>query len=134
MAVDPRGARLVQEDVGEDVGQVARDCDQAVVGVGTDRDRAGSERRDESVHASEPLGRGRRGRRHEPRGALEQVARGTVGATRLRPADRMPADEAGVVPGRGADGHLRRADVGDRAPLRRVLEDRAHRLRQLTDG
>ena len=82
---------------------------------------------DEAVHASEPLRRGRRGRRQEPGRALEQLGRGTVGAARLGAADRMPADEARVVPGGGADGPLRRADVGDRAPLRRAVEHLAHR-------
>ena len=45
----------------------------------------------------------------------------------------MAADEAAVAAGGGTDGALRRADVGDHAPLRGEREHLAHDVRQLGD-
>ena len=129
--VDACGARLVEEDVREHVRQVARDRDEAIVGVRADRDGSRAERRDEPVHEPEPVRLRRRGRREEPRGAVEEVCRRALGPTRLGAADRVPADEAPVASGRGrGHGPLRRSDVRDRAPFGRPVEKSADRRRE----
>jgi hypothetical protein len=46
----------------------------------------------------------------------------------------MASDEAGFTSGRGTDGALRRAGVGDGAALGSRLEDLVHRTRQPGDG
>ena len=123
------GAGLVEEHVRERVRQVARDRDEPVVRAGVDRDRAA--RRATVTNPctrAEQLRAGRRGRRQEPGRALEQLGGGALGAARLGAADRVPADEAGVAAGGGADRALRRADVGDRALVRR--DARAPRARR----
>ena len=109
-------------------GQVARDGDEPVVGAGVDRDRSRAERRDEAVHRAQQLGPGAGGRRQEPGRALEELGVGALGAARLGAADRVAADEARVAAGGGADGALRRADVGDDAAL--AARARAPRARR----
>ena len=122
--VDPCGARLVEEDVREHVRQVARHRDEAVVGIRADRDGSRAERRDEPVHEPEAVRLRRRGRREEPRRAVEEVRRRALGPTRLGAADRVPADEPPVASRRGRDGPLRRSDVRDGAPFGRPVEKR----------
>ncbi len=131
--VDTRRAGLVQQDVRERVRQVARHRHEPVVRAGVDRDRPRPERRHESVQEAEALRLGRRRRREEPRRALEQLGGGTLRPPRLRPADRVPADEARIGARGGADGALRRADVGDGAALRRDVEDVPHLCGQRGD-
>ncbi len=126
--VDPRGARLVEEDVRQHVRQVAGDRDETIVGIGADRDGTRAERRDEPVHEPKPVRLRRRGRREKPRGAVEEVCRRTLGPPRLGAADRVPADEAPVSARRGrGHGPLRRADVRDGAGFACPIEKRTDR-------
>ena len=82
---------------------------------------------DEPMHEPVRGGVGLRGRRQEPRRALEEVGVGVVGAAGLGAADRMAADEPRRA-GRGGDNaRLRRADVGD--GRRRTRRLRARRRR-----
>ena len=91
--LDPPGAGLVDEQVGEGMRQVARQRDEAVVRGRIDRDRHGAERGDEAVDEPVALRVGAGGRGQEPRRAVEQLG-GRVGrAARLAAADRMAADE-----------------------------------------
>ena len=88
-----RRARLGEEDVREDVREMARDRDEPVVGIGADRDGTCAERGHEAVHEPQALGRRRGRRRQEPRGALEQLRRRPLRAPGLRAADRVAPDE-----------------------------------------
>ncbi len=126
VAVDTRRARVVQEDVREGVGEVARHGDEAVVGVRVDRHGPRAECGHEGVGCAIPLGSRGRERRQEPGGALEEIRARTARPARLGAADRVPAHEARVRARRRADGGLRRADVGDRAVVRRRLEHLEH--------
>ncbi len=105
-----------------------RSCASGPIATG----RAPSER-DEAVHEPQPLRRRRRGRRDEPGRALEELRTRAAGAARLRPADRVTADEAGIVACGGAHGPFRRADVRDRAAFGRAVEHFAHDRRELAD-
>ena len=111
MTLDARRARLVQQDVGQSVREVARHGHEAVVSLGVDGDGPGTERGDEAVHEPEALGRSRAGRSQEPRRTFEQLGGGAFGSSRLGAADRMTADEARVSAGGFADGDLGRADI-----------------------
>src|SRR2546421_102398 len=84
-----RRARLVQQDVGQSVREVARHGHEAVVSLGVDGDGPGTERGDEAVHEPEALGRSRAGRSQEPRRTFEQLGGGAFGSSRLGAADRM---------------------------------------------
>ena len=134
VAVDAAGARLVDEQVRDHVGQVARQREQAVVRAGIDRDGLGAERGDEGVQVAVAprVGVGRR--REEPGRAVEEVGHRVLRAAHLAPADRMAADEAPAIAAgdRCDDGALGRADVGHRR-LRRRHEHLGDRLRQLAD-
>ena len=131
--VDACGARLVEEDVREHVRQVARHRDEAVVGIRADRNGSRAERRDEPVHEPEAVRLRRRGRREEPRRAVEEIRRRALRPARLRAADRMPADEPPVASRGGRDGPLRRSDVRHGGPLGRAVERLAHDGRKLAD-
>ena len=98
MTVDARRARLVQEQVGERVRQMAREREQPVVRVRVDRHRHGAERGDEAVQraGSGPASVSANGRQ-EPGRALEELRARVLRAARLRAADRMAADEANAV-------------------------------------
>ena len=113
--LDARAAGVVQEHVRERVRQMARDRDEAIVGVGIDGDRDRAERRDEAVHEPVALGLGRRHGGQEPRRALEELRGRALGSAGFRAADRMAADEARLSGRGGADAALRRADVRDGA-------------------
>jgi hypothetical protein len=115
--VDHGRARLVDEQVGERVREMAREGDDAVVRVGVDRDRGRAETGDEAVHEPVALDVGGCERGQEPGRAVKELGIRVLGAAGLGAADRMAADEARRVPRRGADARLRRADVGDGAGL-----------------
>ena len=74
-----------------------------------------------------------RERREEPRRTFEEIGARPRRSARLGSADRMPADESRVLPGRGTDGTLRRAGVRDRACRRRVREHLLHHRRKNRD-
>ena len=93
---------------------MAHHRNQPVVSAGVDHHGPRAERRDESVHTAEEVRARPGGRRQEPGRALEQLGVRAVGTSRLGAADRMATDEAAVSSGGGADGALRRADIGDR--------------------
>ena len=84
-------------------GRWLRERDQAVVGGGVDGDRVGAERGDEAVQDPVAVGIGAGVRGQKPGRALEEIGAGVLGAVRLGAADRVPADEAVVVAGGGAD-------------------------------
>ena len=88
VAVDAPRAGLVDEQVRDHVGQVARQREQAVVRAGIDRDRLGAERRDERVEVAvaRRVRVGDRGQ--EPGRADEQVDHRVLGAAHLAAADR----------------------------------------------
>ena len=94
VAVDAPGSDLVGEQVRERVRQVAGQSDDAVVRRRLDRDRRRAQLGDEPV--DEPVAGGvrLRDRGQEPGRALEQVGGRVLGPARLRPAHRVPADEA----------------------------------------
>ena len=112
VALDPRGAGLVRDDVREHVRHVARHRDEAVVRVGVDRDGRGADRGREGVHGAVSVRIRVRDRREEPGGALEERCAGVIGAARFGAADRVAADEARRAVGGLDDGCLRGADVG----------------------
>ncbi len=112
VAVHAHGARVVEDDVGERVRQVARDRQQPVVGGRVDRHGNGAQRGDEAVQEPVALGLRLRHRRQEPGRPDEELFAAARGAARLRATHRMPADEAHAVIHRGAERGLRRADVG----------------------
>ena len=88
VAVHAARAGLVCEDVRDGVRQVARDRHEPVVRAGVDRDRPRAEAGDEPVHRA-VVGRvGGRGRREEPRRALEEV--GARVLRRREPPTRTP--------------------------------------------
>ena len=130
VALDAGGAGLVDDDVGEHVGQVARERDELVVRGRLDRVREGAELADEAVNEGVALRARLRGRRQEPGRALEEPGGGMRGAVRLLAGDRVPADEAGRACGGRDDARLRRAGVGDGGPLAARLEHGGHLLRE----
>ena len=132
--VDPPGPRLVEENVREHVRQVARDRDEPVVRVRPDGDRSRAERRDEPVQVAQPIRRRGSGRGHEPGRVVEQLRTGPPRATRLRTANRMPADEAGIASRRLRDWPLRRANVSDCGAFGTPVQHLANRDRQLANG
>ncbi len=113
--VDARRSRLVDEQIGKRVREVARQRDQAVVSVGVDRDGDGADRSDERMQRAVALGVGLRDRGEEPGRAVEELGARVGRPARFGPADRMATDEAGVGACGAHDRALRRADVGDRA-------------------
>ena len=97
VSVDAPRARLVDEQVGDHVGQVARQREQPVVGAGVDGDGLGAERGDERVQVAvaRRVRVGDRGQ--EPGRADEQVDHRVLGAAHLAAAHGMAADEARTV-------------------------------------
>ena len=117
--LDARRTRLVDDDVREHVRKMARQRDELVVGSRLDRVREGAELADEAVDEGVALRARLGGRCEKPGGALEQAGRGVHGTVHLLARDRVTADEPRRAAGRGDDGRLRRADVGDGRLARR---------------
>ncbi len=107
------GGGLCDEDVGDDVRQVADRRHQAVVGVGVDRLRAGAEAGDGPLQAVVEEAAGALGRGQVPAGALEEVGAGVLDPGGLGAGQRVAADEALVGAERRDELALGRADVGD---------------------
>src|SRR4029450_2004237 len=84
--------------------------------------RAPARPRAEPMHEPVTLRLGGSERRQEPRRALEELCARVLRAPRLRSTDGVTADEAARAERGGADGNLRRADVGDRAAFGARLE------------
>ena len=134
VALDARRAGLVEKDIGEDVRQVARHRNQAIMGIGIDGDGPGAELLDEHVHRAVTLGHRRSERGQKPGRAFEEIGTRASRATRLGTADRVAPNVARIVAGSGADRALGRADVGDRALVGRRVENLAHDRGQCGDG
>ena len=128
--LEPGRARLVEQDVRERVGQVARHGDELVVCVGIDRDRARTDRRHERVHLPVVRRVGACGRCQEPGCAVEQIRRRARRPARLGATDRVTADEARIAGRSRADRALRRADVRHRAVVGGTREHRGDDTRQ----
>jgi hypothetical protein len=139
VSVDPRRARLVQENVRQRMRKVTGQRDEPVVRLRIDRDRHRAQRRDEAVQHPVPLRVGGRIRREEPGRPSKQPPARMRRAVRFRAADRMSADEAGVAH-RPRERCLRRADVrygrpvaARRAP-QRLRRQRRHRGGTITSS
>ncbi len=89
--------RLGRERVGDDVRQVADRRQQAVVGAGVDRLRAGAEAGDEALQAVVEQAAGAVCRGQVPASALEEVGAGVIDPRGLGPGQRVAADEALVA-------------------------------------
>ena len=88
--LDPRRARLVDEQVRERVREVARQRDEPVVRLRVDRDRGRAELGDEPVDEPVALGIGAGERRQEPGRALEELGARVLRPARLGAADGWP--------------------------------------------
>ena len=128
-----RLGRPCHEDVGHHVRQVADRGHHAVVDLGVDRRRARADAGQEPVQALEQDALRRRRRGQVPGGAVEEVLARVLDSGRLRPGERVAADEARVAP-RVDHRALGRADVGHHAALRRRAQHVAHHLGQAVDG
>ena len=139
MALDPPRAGLVDEQVGERVRQVARQRDQAVVGLRVDRDRHGAERGDEAVHEPVALGVGRRppasGTRSRRRRGRRSRAPGRAPRGRRPDGRRRTAPGAAPTsPSSSRRPSRSRAPARPRArprPATASMRDRARRRREV---
>ena len=113
---------------------MTRDRDEPVVRRRVDRHRSRAERDRECMGGAISPRLGRRERGQEPRRTLEEIGARAAGATSLRTADRMTADEARIVADGRAHRALRRTDVGDGAVGRCRVEDVLNDAGKTGDG